>query len=489
MVRPTSTRWRGGSAVAAALVVAARVVAQAPENPPLDLKKQLEEVRRENAEMKEAIQDLKQKVDGTRQPQPAPEPTPPAAQPQDALDRALADSAPGAPKSSITNDLASFKLGNATLKLIDISFVLDVAAGWSSVDDDSLQTLQGGGHDPRKRGFTLQAAELGIAGAVDPYFNAQANIVYSIDPGTGESVVELEEAFATTSSLPYGLQVKAGQYLTEFGILNGTHPHSWDWLDQPVIMSRLLGGDGMRAPGARVGWLLPTPWYSQLIAWVQNGNGEQMVSFQANDDVFAERAIGGRSFTDSHVSGFGDLVYSGRWENSFELSHETTLKCGLSGAVGPNATGQNTRLYGADFKLKWKAASNERGWPFVTWQSEIMARDYDAGEDVGQGLGEATLHDWGFYSQLLYGFTPGWAAGFRYEYATGSGDSVGGRENDPFRDNRQRFSPVLIWSLSEFSRLRLQYNHDIADHLPDGHADSLYLGLEVLFGAHPAHTY
>jgi hypothetical protein len=80
-------------------------------------------------------------------------------------------------------------------------------------------------------------------------------------------------------------------------------------------------------------------------------------------------------------------------------------------------------------------------------------------------------------------------AGLRYEWAGGSGDSVGGRENDPFRDNRQRLSPLLVWQLSEFSRLRLQYNRDWADHLKSGHADSVYMGLEVLFGAHPAHTY
>ena len=66
---------------------------------------------------------------------------------------------------------------------------------------------------------------------------------------------------------------------------------------------------------------------------------------------------------------------------------------------------------------------------------------------------------------------------------------MGGRQNDPFRDNRVRVSPVLVWDLSEFSRLRLQFNYDHADHLEFRDAYSLYLGLEVLFGAHPAHSY
>jgi hypothetical protein len=125
-----------------------------------------------------------------------------------------------------------------------------------------------------------------------------------------------------------------------------------------------------------------------------------------------------------------------------------------------------------------------------------MNRDYGAAAAVDNTdptapipLPEETLHDWGFYTQVLYGFTSGWAAGLRYEYATGTGDSIGGRENDPFRDNRHRISPLLMWSVSEFSRLRLQYNYDQADHLAEGHASSIYLGLEVLFGAHPPHSF
>jgi hypothetical protein len=369
------------------------------------------------------------------------------------------------------------------------------------VNDRMLQTLQGGDHDPRKRGFTLQAGELSIAGAVDPYFSAQAHINYNIDPITGDSNVELEEAYATSQSLPYGLELKAGHYFTEFGIVNPTHAHAWDWMDQPVIATRLFSGDGMRAPGARLAWLTPLPWYSQVIAGVQDANGSTMPSFLANSGTFDERPIGGRPFTDRGVSSLGDLMYSVRWENSLDLSKTTTAKFGVSGAFGPNPTGPHgsTRIYGADLKLKWRPGGGERGWPFVLWQSEIMARDYDADAFSSAAdpanvinLPAATLHDWGLYTQGLYGFSTGWAAGIRYEYASGSSPSVGpyaGRSEDPFRDNRQRFSPLLVWQLSEFSRVRLQYNYDLAQHLKNGHAHSVWLGLEVLFGAHPAHTY
>jgi hypothetical protein len=50
-------------------------------------------------------------------------------------------------------------------------------------------------------------------------------------------------------------------------------------------------------------------------------------------------------------------------------------------------------------------------------------------------------------------------------------------------------SALLLWQASEFSRLRLQYNWDEADHLAGGDASSVWLSLEVLYGAHAAHTY
>lgn len=406
---------------------------------------------------------------------------------------------PPAAQAAPSSDLFSTQVGAARVRFIDLSLDALFAAGTSTEDDESLQSLQGGGHDPRKRGFTVQNVELSFLGAVDPYFTGEAHIIYFIDPIEGESIFELEEAFLRTQSLPWGLQVEAGQFFTEFGRLNPQHPHQWDWQDQPVINTRLFGPDGLRNAGFRLGWLTPLPWFSEIHAGMQNANGETAGSFLANDEFVEERPIEGRPFVDRSVQTLGDLLYLLRWDNGVDITDEIGSKFGLSGVYGPNYTGEDgeTVIYGADIYLKWRRLANDKGWPFVVFQAEVMRRHFhaDSATDEGDPLDptddvffeKETLQDWGTYVQLLYGFERPWAAGIRYDFAKAENGT--GRRDDPFRDERHRISPLIVYHPSEFSRLRLQYNYDHANHLPANEAHSVWLGVEFLFGAHAAHTY
>lgn len=354
------------------------------------------------------------------------------------------------------------------------------AAGGSSVDNNALERLQGGAHDPNQNGFTVQNVELSIGGTVDPYFDAQANIIFQID-ADGETVVELEEAFFTTRSLPWGLQVKGGQYFTEFGRQNPQHPHTWTFVDQPVVLSRFFGGDGLRSQGARVSWLMPADWYSELNLGIQNPKGETVVSFlnAPGED------IGGHTLIDRDARNVGDLLYTARWLNGFDLSDTVSMNAGASGLWGPNASGRttDTNIVGADLYLKWQPAYTQRGFPFVSWHSEVLKRRYEAGDPGDPG--RETLKDWGLFTQALWGFKPGWVAGLRWEYATADGDTAA----DPLRDTRKRLSPNLTWYPTEYSKLRLQYNRDWTQHLPGKTADSLWLQLEFNLGSHAAHVF
>ncbi|MBI1369452.1 MAG: hypothetical protein GC162_12460 [Planctomycetes bacterium] len=497
-----SIHRRGLAALCVALLMCAAARAQDKTTELLNrMQQQIDTLQQQMAEKDAKIDKLQQQVDAIKTPEKA------AASAQarkDALDAALADieadQAQRQPAGGAA--LASVPLGGgASMKLIDISLDVLFNAGGSTVGDSDIQTLQGGGHDPKQRGFTLGQAELSLAGAIDPYLNGEAHIVFLVDPDSGETEAELEEAFATTTALPGGLQLKFGHFLSKFGLINPVHPHAWDWIDQPIINGRVFGGDGMRAGGVQISWLTPLPWYSELFLSVQNATGETMPSFLAADE-----AIGGRPFMDHGVRNAEDLTYTMHWANVWDLSDELSLSLGASGAFANNAAGGDTWIYGGDAKLKWKPVDNDHGWPFVIWQSEFIARDYNAqaavhvGPDGAPGtvddvlLSADELHDWGFYSQVLYGFHRDWAAGIRYEYATGSGNSVDefgtviSHNDDPTRDSRHRISPLIMWQPTHFSRFRLQYNYDDAAHLGHG-AHTVWLGVEFLFGAHPAHSY
>ena len=367
---------------------------------------------------------------------------------------------------------------------LNMSFDGMFAVGGSSAQD--VQALEYGGHDPKQNGFTVQNLEMTLDGKVDPYFKGQANIVLQINPD-GETTVEAEEAYLETISLPWNLQVKAGQYYTQFGRINPQHPHSWDFVDQPLVIGRFLGPDGLRNPGAQISWLAPTPFYSELFLSVQNSGGATANSFR---DVTGTELITQHPGVDTSVQNAGDMLYAPRYVMSFDLGDEHTLVLGGSAAFGPNASGQDgqTAIYGADLFYKWKSRNHDKGFPFVTWQTEYLYSHYDAAAYPGSpgfpSSSATTINNWGVYSQVSYGFRPRWVASLRGDFVTGqSGDFW----TDPLLNDRSRISPALTFFPSEFSKIRLQYNYDHIQNV--GVENSVWFQFEFLLGAHSAHKF
>ena len=354
-----------------------------------------------------------------------------------------------------------------------------IAAGASTAKD--IGPLEPGGHDPAQRGFTVQNVEAVFEGAVDPYFRGQANVVLQVTPD-GETNVELEEAYATSTSLPAGLQLKAGHFLTELGRLNASHPHTWDFVDQPLVNGRFFGPDGLRSTGARLSWLVPTNFYSEAFLTVQNSQGETATSFRSAPG----ETLFGRDIQSRDVSGLEELLVVPRYALSFDLSDTETVVLGASAAFGPNGTGEDgrTRIYGLDGFWKWKPTNAFNGFPFVKVQGELMRRNASVAAVEEQSLPAASFSDWGSYLQLSWGYRPGHIVGLRL-------DRVAGDQGNPVDPNlapRWRLSPALTWFPTEFSKLRLQYNFDRSDLFPqDEH--SLWLQLEFLLGAHAAHKF
>ena len=367
---------------------------------------------------------------------------------------------------------------------LDISLDALVNAGWSSTPE--VEAIQRGGHDPAQRGFSLRNAELALEGGVDPYWKGHASVVLLMEPDE-ETTVELEEAYALTTGLPAGLQVKAGRFFSEFGRQNAQHPHAWSFVDQPYVLNRMFGEDGMKQNGARLSWRAPTPHFMEAAIAVLNGQGESAFSFrfagEAGEDG-VERLYG-RATTGRELEGLDDFLYVPRASTAFDLTDAQTLILGASAAFGPNSTGEDTRsvVYGLDALWKWTPADANGGWPFVSWQSEVLARDFEAGEDVAAGLPAETLHDEGLYSQVTWGFVRCWTVGLRGEVVTGE-DSASA-EIDAERPTDKRVSPAVTWYPSEFSKLRLQYSRAWLEDADD--EDAVWAQLEFLLGAHQEH--
>lgn len=356
------------------------------------------------------------------------------------------------------------RTGGATQSLNpDLSFIADVAGAWFTDQDQQLQT---GDHDPTHNGFNLQQLELSVSSTVDPYFRFDANIVFQLDG------VEIEEAYATTLDLPGRLQVRAGQFLTRFGRLNATHPHTWHFVDQPFALGRVFGGEGNRGLGLEASWLTPLPWYVELVGSMTDAFGEG-----------SARSFYGDS--DRRIEGPRDFQYTAALKQFFPLSDDWSLYWGVSGAFGPNATGtQNyTQVYGTDLYLKWRPITYQ-SYQQLVLQAEWMLRRRQVPGDV--------LSDVDGYAYLFWRFARRWGAGVRYEYGS-SARGQDGQLADDYLDPewigpRHRVTAAATFWPTEFSRLRLQGSVDHPRWL-DEPVWAAFLQAEFVTGAHGAHQF
>lgn len=319
-----------------------------------------------------------------------------------------------------------------------------------------------GGHDPQNMGFNLQGLELNLAGAVDPFLRFDSSIIFTLEG------VEIEEAYATTMALPAALQLRAGQFLTNFGRANPTHLHAWNFTLLPLGISKFFGGDQLRGLGIELSQILPLPWTVQWSLSAQN---------IGSDDT-------GRSFLPSHeeITSLHHLTAAARLDQFFEPSRSLDLLFGLSAVVGPADTDpyRRSEIFGADILLKWSPLAGTGGYKEVGFQNEAWLRR--------RHLGSTPLQDWAALSELYFSPNRSWRFAARHELATGLPDDP----LDPdWTKTRQRTSANISLTPTHFSRIRLEY---AADHMPYRHDSTplihmIFLQLELVAGAHGAHTY
>ncbi|MBK7860898.1 MAG: hypothetical protein IPJ65_20295 [Archangiaceae bacterium] len=313
-------------------------------------------------------------------------------------------------------------------------------------------------------GFALQEIEVALTATVDPFLRAE---LYLAIPNL--SGIEVEEAVVTTTSLPAGLQLRAGIFRSAFGRQNGQHLHVQDFTRRPLVNEAFLGADGLRAPGLQASWLAPTPFFLQL-------------SLEAF-------SIGAPEDDAGHLLSFGggtraDLTYASELKFFVPVSDAFSIYGGLNGALGKTPTlrpGAPVTLEAVDLYLKYKPPNVSGGWFSVAWQSEVFVRQLHARDDT-----EPLLLDGGFYTQLVVQFARQWQAGARV-------DLLGAPSNE-LQPRVGRQSLALTFMPSEFARLRAYVEREnipppTASFLSGPETWAGYLQLEVSIGAHGAHLF
>lgn len=360
--------------------------------------------------------------------------------------------------------------GSSNLLNPNISVVMNTFAYTSNLKNKDLESrnIKGFNSESGKmeKGFHLEAAELHIYAPVDPYFN-----FYTAIPVT-EDGAKVEEAYFTTTSLPYGFQIKGGKFKSHIGRLNSIHCHAWDFFGSPLVYKSFLGHGGLTEKGLGVYYLPSLPFYLNLGGEILQGNNEVLFGDGAKN---------------------GPHAYSFFAKTSFDFGQYSTVLTGLSYLKGNTLTetvkegslfnGKST-LYNFEFTYKWKK-SHLKG--FIL-QSEYLKRKQDGKLFTKEIPNYLERDQDGFYIQGVYLFRR-WRTGLRYDRLNLFKDTYKlDSDKIDFGKNPYRISWMVEYNPTEFSRIRLQYNHDKSDVTQKTNREWI---LQFIFGigAHAAHSF
>lgn len=483
---------RRSAALAAVIGVAGLPVlplpAQTPEEDRKALEKKVEALEKQQEEMRRQLEELKRQLAAPAPPAPVPSPTPaPAASPTPEAPKTGPVTSPGLTPYPVATWGETGQVTSGTSFNPAISVVTE---GLYYADDrkgqgpslyaqaDGFQLTGVGGIRDLSQGFNLGETEFTFSAAVDPYFDALAILTAGTD-GVG-----LEEVWIRTRRLLPGLSIKAGKFYSDVGYANKQHPHQWDFVDQNLPYSMLLGG-ALNEVGVQVEYLPKTPVYLLVGAEALQGTNPAVANYLGPDanPVLSSRA--------------GPRLFTGFLKVSPEVGWSDALQLGASGgydtmfqAQSGEVAGQGTAWFGG-FDAIWK---HESGRPFgqgnLTLQGEFLYREIRLDTVSGSLPPQALkLRQNGYYVQAVYGFLPRFQAALRWDASGNLNRLTDGPYETGFGTSR-RFSAALTFNPTEFSRLRAQFNRaSIPVNGIDQTFNQFYLQLQVSLGVHGAHKF
>jgi len=303
--------------------------------------------------------------------------------------------------------------------------------------------------DGTYNGLSFEEAEIQLVADVDAYFRAK--ILFAFEQEDGEFVVEPEEVFFETLSIP-NFTFRAGKFWAAFGKHNPLHTHAFPFMDAPMMNEDLLGEEGINDIGVSVAALIPTTWFTELTI---QGMGT------SNDTLF--------NSPDSK-----DIALVSNFKNLWDLSTSTTLEWSVFGTRGKNQFSSTSYAYGSEMIFRYRPMSGGSSggkYKAMIWQTQYLAGDIDdnpAGEKLD-----------GIASWIQYQFAQRWWIQAREEWS-GFNQSAG-------IPDKNKQSALLAFFPSEFSGFRLQYDTTKVQGLSREHAITLQYSLSL--GAHPIHAY
>jgi len=283
----------------------------------------------------------------------------------------------------------------------------------------------------RNRGFNLNYAEYAMHSTVGPYFDADA--IFHLHPDE----FEIEEAYMTTKKLPANLDIKVGQFRSNFGRINSIHQHAQHFIYQPLVYEAMLGVEGIKDAGIGVHWVAPIDNYLMFGIEALQGSNEFSFGYQEGNSLFIEYIKAG-----------------------FDIGDNTSILTGTSIANGKTLDNRDSSLYNMELTLKYIIDSYSN----LSWQSEYLYRDREKSKQEG------------FYSQLVYDMNSNWEFGTRYDIISG---------------NLQKYSLMIDYKPFEFSKIRLQYVYDKSKSFGGKREDEqeILLDLTIESGSHGAHAF
>jgi len=299
----------------------------------------------------------------------------------------------------------------------------------------------------------MHESEVAFQAILDPYARADFFISF------GEQGVNLEEGYLTFPALPGHLNLRAGKMRAAFGKVNTLHNHVLPWVDRPLVMQNLTGGeDGINDAGLSLTRILPAPGGLFLEGTAQVFRGD-------SDNVFHAWHPNNLN-TVGHVHGYRDI------------SESTNVDVGFSYARGASSVGPGlfNNLYDIDTTVRWKPLRRSIYHSF-TGRAEFVWDHNDARLLPAKPIFMRKT-PFGYFASGDYQFARRWFAGARFDQSERALNALQ-------RDTGGSF--VLTYWPSEFSQIRGQYRRT-------SYAEGLSAN-EILFqflfsiGAHGAHPF